>query len=178
MSCCNIRSWSLIIGWVNAVVALLVFIALVAFACVIDDNYAKENNWNEDQKNAYFAATILGCVLCVISFILNVMLIVGIYQARIKLLAIYIYAMYVSIGLGVIAAVITFIVRLIYKDPAGDAFLNFLRNLVYIAFEVIIFSPVYMLYKKITEPEPELQEHRGPSNNDSANKSTPYSGHI
>lgn len=46
MSCCNIRSWSLIIGWVNAVVALLVFIALVAFACVIDDNYAKENNWN------------------------------------------------------------------------------------------------------------------------------------
>ncbi|XP_075168036.1 uncharacterized protein LOC142240224 [Haematobia irritans] len=176
MGCCNIRTLSLIVAWVHLILSAALALACLSFACVADSDYVKEDNLTETELKALFIGSIVGCIACAISVAFTVMLIAGIYQDRHRLMAPYVYMSYSTIVIMILIVVACFVYGFIDHQSVGDVFLNFLRNLIYLAFVVIVFSPIYLLYQKMRKGVL-LPEHHALNSNEHVHKPM-YSGHI
>ncbi|XP_013108797.1 uncharacterized protein LOC106088047 [Stomoxys calcitrans] len=176
MGCCNVRVLSLIVAWFTTIVSAIFFFGLLGFACIIDHEFAEEEHLNESELTILFVACILGCLVAALTFAFCVMLLVGIYQDRYRLMMPYVYLFYIMFVLGSFVILAVFVYDLVDHQPAGDVFLGLIRNIIYLAFDIILFSPIYLLYQKMRKG-PVLPEHHSLSNNEPVNKSL-YGGQI
>ncbi|XP_005185841.1 uncharacterized protein LOC131801720 [Musca domestica] len=145
MCCCTVRCWSLFLAWSNLIGCVIGFILTVALI------FVGANSEMQDERQGMFILNILiPCIVCIINIVLYVLLLVGIYQKRHRLMAVFVYTTIVGIVLGVIVLIGVFIFLLIIlKHEFVYSIVVLVVGLICIGIEILAFSPIYILYKRI-----------------------------
>ncbi|XP_073844471.1 uncharacterized protein [Musca autumnalis] len=147
MGCCTVRCWSLFLAWLSLILTIVGFGVGVSYILYLAN--AKEyERTEEDGLN--FVKTLITLVGCLINFIIYILLLVGIYQNRHRLMAVYVYVTIIGIVLSTICVIAMFIIRLsMRKQPVEESIISFVVGLVGVGLEILIFSPIYVLYKRV-----------------------------
>ncbi|XP_073844472.1 uncharacterized protein [Musca autumnalis] len=143
MSCFTVRCWSLLLAWFALILTILGSVLAVLYLHYVASGTAYSINVFAD-IGWMMVKAVFSFIACVICSIICILLLVGIYQNRLRSMAVYIHITISAIVVGTIGVIILFIMELA-MDKRRFSIMEGVLCFLGVAFEILIFTPIYII---------------------------------
>ncbi|XP_073811710.1 uncharacterized protein [Musca autumnalis] len=159
MCCPNMRTLSLIVGWIHLILAVILAISTLIYLCtfnnktnedtVIEGKPYEDTVIEERISNTGLPTLVFLFLFSVMSVIFDIMLLKGISEERHKLMSPFVFGNYVALGIQTCLTVYNVFRDLIDSATFGDLMIHLILNCVTLGIMIFFFYPIYQVYQQI-----------------------------
>ncbi|XP_037827780.1 uncharacterized protein LOC119615868 [Lucilia sericata] len=159
MKCLSRSTLGVVIGAINIFGFSVTVIYIITVLCDFSGLSEEDKREYDDVLSTSVTLLYILLVICVIAIIISGLLIAGIVKRRQSLMKPWIYSAAAGIFCHTFRIVIGFIGGFVAGLPFGDVFWAFILGLLTLGLQVLIFYPIYKLYKDLQVSSGNEQEH-------------------
>ncbi|XP_013114477.1 uncharacterized protein LOC106092232 [Stomoxys calcitrans] len=182
MGRCNCRTYSLVVGIIEMLVCVIFIISsltIITLHCILSQDGNKKtfnttmgilgtdiyggNTLDEvtkvkDKEEVNVMSIIAFSIGCFIVLLLAALLVIGILRDRPNLMAPYIYADFLFIGLMVLGTIFGPFLDENQELSTGEIVLNLISDILYTAFTILLFTPIYIHYRRMRDNQDQSEQ--------------------
>ncbi|XP_005178398.3 uncharacterized protein LOC101891335 [Musca domestica] len=149
MCCPNMRTLSLIVGWIHLILAVILAISTLIYLCTYNNQTYEDTIIEEKISNTGLPTLVFLFLFSVASVIFDIMLLKGISEERHKLMSPFVFGNYVALGIQTCLTVYNVFKDLIDSATFGDLMIHLILNSVTLGIMIFFFYPIYQVYQQI-----------------------------